>query len=225
MGKIVVGLVGLLIAVVIAVALMPDLIDNIDVLDDTVGPDGECRVIGNRYVAVLSGSGDDRWAQVSLAATPQVGDARLAQKWRLGEYIADSDYRGVPQATECSRDTNTLDIQEHSGDTSFRIPPGTAVEPWATVEARVSGLNYVAPLGDPVFFQDAPLSPTKLTRISDYVAIAYEEGEAREYGGVMTAIIRLLPLLLILAIFVFIIVRVGIERIPGLRRIGGRRRR
>ena len=214
MGKIVIGLVGLLVAVVFAVAMMPVLVDNIDVLDDTVGPDGECRVIGNRYVALYTGDNDEARAQIALAATPQVGDARLGQTWRLGEYVADKEYAGVPQAVECTRDINTL------------LTPTVFVATLNDVVTEVAAEDYPPPVSGKAFALAAPVTGIPAVQISDYVAIAYVDGDERQYSGVMTALIRLIPVLLILAIFIFIIIRVGIDRIPGLGgSSGGRRRR
>ena len=238
----VIGLAGALIAIVIGVALMPEVVREIDTLENVIGDGGNCVVVSNRYEAeiVIGAAMDDaaRFGVIPNTVRARPGDPRIGSSYGLGDLFTSA---GLPPGSSCEGDTDTVldPIQaadsvwydnttaDKSGVNCSTQTGGCGIQP--TVIAYATAIASGTP-GEPdnLF---VPALTTGFTASIDntyesqYVGIIYDAGEARKYSGVMLALVTLMPLLIIVGIIAFIVFKFGLGSAGGLSIGGGGNRR
>ncbi len=221
----IIGLAGGLIAIVLGVALTPEIVNEIDTLNNVIGETGNCEVKTTRYE--INAARYNTAGIVRIYAYPSnqyPSDAKVGKHWLLDEYLADGSAAGVPQAEKCDVTTDTLISFEQA--TPFTLSDTTdavwqtavtdVIEDVIPEDQRPTGLLSTAGGLE----ADATVSVA-----SEYVGIEYVEGEERSYAGVMVALVALMPLLIIVGIIAFIVMKFGMGSDIGLRLPGSRKRR
>ena len=225
----VLGLVGGLMAIVIAVAVLTDIFDQFDQLERIIGEKGSCIVVANRTAAQVefaAEAGADLQNGsfiVAPYATPFAsGDAPLGTTWELGEYMASNRYTGVPQKEKCAAGVDLLIAPISTTDTATVIVTAIASENAKNYDA-VANVPYFSPAipspSDPIVVSTVVSTINE----SQYVGITYEPGDERQYGGLMLTMVVLLPLLLIVSLVAFVITKMGLADFTGA--VRGRRGR
>lgn len=233
MAKSVLSFVGLLLA---ASILIPATIRLLDYSDDLITP--RCEVVGNRYTATISPNPmrtvpvDPNAPPVALLnvhlgqlAEPESGDPPIGTTWDLWEPLDRDGYGGLPLSLSsvCTPDlTTTVHLRELEGELFLPF----VLEDGLGLKLRFRNLphsQFVNVLG-----QEIPKLDEEY--VSNYVEIVYRDGSANLpglTGPVLTTLLVLVPMLGILAIFVFVFVWVGIDKMPGSNLLKGaiRRRR
>ncbi len=210
----IIGLAGALIAIVIGIALMPEVFNQIDTLNNVVGDGGQCEVVTNRYKYDVEGTAGDyesAFFTIQPYGTPYATtDAPVGLAWALNETV-DSRYTGLPTDTTCTSGKSTLATPITQESIS-----GSATTLMLDVLATYSPDNQS---------REIAIENTKNTSYpTDFVGVAYKTSEERRYSGVMLAFVGLMPLLIIVGIVGFIVFRFGMGSLDGVK-FGRRRRR
>ena len=195
---------------------MPTVINEIDTLENVVGAGSRCEVITNRYQITTTGTdgSSDDWSFsiLPLDKAPERTDASIGEGWIEGDYVTDPNTTGLPQGEKCGEDLAQTFISQ-----SFGITPTSNAGARGAIETVISEGHNPLTTSLPAELEDGG------TYITRYVGIDFTGGsdsDSRKYGGVMEALITLMPLLIIVGLVAFIVFVFGMGAFS---RLGGKR--